>query len=370
MRVALVHDWLNQVGGAEYVLENLVDLFPQSPVYTSIYDPPAMPSHYRQWDIRVTWMNRLPWVKRHHQPFLPLYPLAFESLDLSEYDVVLSNKSGFCHGIIVPPHVLHICYCLTPTRYVWRYGDYARREGLGRLTQMALAPLLSYLRLWDRLAAERVDRFVAISTQVRRRISRYYNRSSEIIYPPVNTARFAANLAANAGYEDYFLIVARLIPYKRIDLAVQACTELGLPLKVGGVGRDLARLERMAGPTVQFLGHVSDADLPELMARCKAFIFPGEDDFGITPVEAMAAGRPVIAFAGGGALDTVVTGQTGALFSAQTVESLARALQQFNPADYDPQAICHHAEQFDVSVFRSKIQNFVIQAYKEHQAWN
>lgn len=364
MRVALVHDWLNQIGGAESVLENLVSLFPDAPVYTSIYWPEAMPAAYRQWDIRTSWLDRLPLVKRHHQPFLPLYPLAFESLDLSEYEVVLSNKSGFCHGVITTPETLHICYCLTPTRYVWRYHDYVRREGIGSLAQVLLAPLLAWLRVWDRLAAERVDRFIAISGEIKRRIAKYYRRDAEVIYPPVDTQRFVPA----SSYDDYFLTVGRLVPYKRVDLAVQACTRLGLPLKVGGSGRDLPRLQEMAGPSVEFLGRVPDDELPELMARCKAFIFPGVEDFGITPVQAMAAGRPVIAYARGGALDTVVEGLSGAFFDEQSVESLCDALARFDPTDYDPLAIRRHAEQFDAALFRRQIADYVARAYEE-QRW-
>jgi glycosyltransferase involved in cell wall biosynthesis len=363
MQVALVHDWLNQMGGAESVLENLVNLFPGAPVYTSMYYPERMPDSYRQWDIRTTWMDKLPGVKRHHQPFLPFYPLAFESLEFGEYDIVLSNKSGFCHGVITPPETFHICYCLTPTRYVWRYQDYAQREGLHALVRLFLAPILSYLRTWDRLAADRVDRFIAISTEVRRRIAKYYRRDSEIIYPPVDTERFTPV----ASPDDYFLVVGRLIPYKRVDLAVQACTRLNLPLKVGGAGRNLAHLKEMAGPTVEFLGYVPDAILPDLMARCRAFLLPGVEDFCITPVEAMAAGRPVIAYARGGALDTVIEGVSGALFREQTVESLCGALEKFDPDTYDPSAIRQHAEQFDTMVFRQKIRSYVSRSFEEHK---
>lgn len=362
MRVALVHDWLNQIGGAERVLENLVSLYPSAPLYTSIYRPEVMPPHYHDWDIRTSWLNKLPLVKRYQQPFLPLYPLAFESLDLCEYDVVLSNKSGFCHGVVTPPETLHICYCLSPTRYVWRHRDYLQREGLGKVSRSALAPLLSALRLWDRLAADRVDRFLAISTEIQRRIRKYYRRDSEIIYPPVDTSRFA--LAA--GHDDYLLVVGRLVPYKRIDLAVRACSELQLPLKVAGSGRDLERLRSMAGPTVEFLGWVPDEALPELMARCRAFLFPGAEDFGIAPLEAMAAGRPVIAYAYGGALDTVIEGVSGLLFREQTFESLTRALQRFDADAYDPAAIRAHVEQFDTTVFRQRMTAFVTRAWEEH----
>jgi glycosyltransferase involved in cell wall biosynthesis len=366
MRVALVHDWLNQVGGAEGVLENLVSLYPDAPVYTSMYWPKAMPKEYQSWDIRTTWLDKLPLIHRHQQPFLPLYPLAFEGLDLRAYDVVISNKSGFCHGVVTPPETLHICYCLSPTRYVWRYHDYAQREGLGRVARGALVPVLAALRVWDRSAAERVDRFVAISTEIRRRIAKYYRRPSDVIYPPVETARFPPA----ATHDDYYLVVGRQVPYKRIDLAVRACSELGVPLKVAGSGRDQERLRAMAGPTVEFLGYVPDRDLPELLARCKAFVFPGAEDFGIAPLEAMAAGRPVIAFAYGGALDTVVEGVTGLLFGEQTVGSLCAAIQRFDASAYDPEVIRRHAQQFDVTVFREKMTAYVAQAWEEHQTWS
>jgi glycosyltransferase involved in cell wall biosynthesis len=372
MKIALVHDWLNQVGGAEGVLKELVALFPDAPIYTSIYWPRAMPSAYQEWDIRTTWLNKLPLVKRHHRLFLPLYPLAFESLDLSAYQVVITNKSGFCHGIVTPPETLHICYCLTPTRYVWRYHDYAAHEKIGSLAHRALSPVLSYLRMWDRLAADRVDRFIAISAEVQRRIGTYYRRDAEIIYPPVDTKRFSRRAlpSRSTPREGYFLTVGRLIPYKRIDLAVQACTRLNLPLKVGGTGRNIDRLRAMAGPTVEFLGYVPNAELPGLMAHCRAFLFPGAEDFGIAPVQAMAAGRPVIAYAYGGALDTVVEGVSGTLFHEQTVESLLDTLERFDDGEYDPVTIRRHAEQFDAAIFRRKIRKYVTQAYEEHIKWN
>jgi glycosyltransferase involved in cell wall biosynthesis len=315
MNVALVHDWLNQMGGAEDVLETLVGLYPAAPVYTSIYRREVMPDAYRSWDIRPSFMNRLPLVKRRHQPFLPLYPLAFESFDLSGYDLVLSNKSGFCHGVLTGPDTLHVCYCLTPTRYVWDLTRYAARENLGRRTRALLQPLLAWLRLWDRLAADRVDHFVAISKTVQRRIARYYRRRSVIIYPPVDTERFDVT---SGQVDDFYLVVSRLVPYKRVDLAVEAFGRLGRPLVVVGDGRDRAALEAMAGASVTFTGRLPDQQVADLMGRCRALIFPGVDDFGITPVQAMAAGRPVIAYAAGGALDTVVEGLTGLFFREPT----------------------------------------------------
>lgn len=363
LKVALVHDWGNQVGGAEGVLLALKEMFPDAPVYMSMYDPAVMPAVCRTWEIHTSFMDRLPLVKRHHQPFLPLYPLAFEQFDFSEFDLVLSNKSGFCHGIITPPQTLHIDYCLTPTRYVWDYRSYARREGIGRVANFLLQPLLSYLRTWDRLAADRVDHFVAISRQVQRRIRKFYRRDSVVIYPPVETDRFSLG----DGNDDYFLIVSRLIPYKRIDLAVQAFNELGLPLKIAGSGRDRQALEQIAGPNVEFLDRVPDDELPTLLQRCRAFIFPGVEDFGITPLQANAAGRPVIAYRAGGALDTVVEGRTGLFFDEPTPESLAAAVRALEAMAFEPEAIRQHALHFDKTVFQRELKRFVEEKYAAHQ---
>jgi len=358
-----VHDWLNQIGGAEGVLEALVEMYPAAPIYTSMYWPQAMPQAYRSWDIRTSFMDRLPLAKRYHQPFLPLYPLAFESFDLAGYDLVISNKSAFCHGVIVPPEALHICYCLTPTRFLWDYHRYVQREGVGRLVRLLLPLFLNYLRVWDRAAADRVDHFVAISQAVRRRIAKYYRREATVIYPPVDTGKYAPA----DSHDDYFLIVSRLIPYKRIDLAVRAFNELRLSLVIVGDGRDRRRLEKMAGPNIRFLGRVPEDKLRELFSRCRAFIFPGLEDFGIAPVEAQAAGRPVIAYAGGGALETVVEGVTGAFFHQQTPEALIEAIEKFDDGAYDPAAIRRHAQRFDKKVFKRRLGEFVEEKLAEHR---
>jgi glycosyltransferase involved in cell wall biosynthesis len=366
LNLALVHDWLNQMGGAEDVLAELVSMYPQSPIYTSLYAPELMPVAYRSWDIRTLWMDKLPGIYQHHQPYLPLYPLAWQGLNLSEYDVILSNKSGFCHGLqFNPKSTIHICYCLAPTRYVWQLDSYIKREGIGKIAEMGLRPLVRLMQQWDYAAAQRVTHFIAISTEIQERIQTYYNRDSLIIYPPVATERFTP--ATPSEVEDYFLIVSRLIPYKRIDLAVQAATRLGLPLKIGGKGRDMERLQAMAGSTVEFLGFVPDEELPRLMAKAKAFIFPGLEDFGITPVQAEAAGRPVIAYKGGGALDTVIEGVTGEYFTEQTVDSLAAVIQSFDAAKYDPVTIRNHALKFDTAIFKQQIDSFVEQAWHAHQ---
>jgi len=361
-KIAIVASWLNQYGGAERVLEVLHELYPDAPIFTSIYAPGAMPEDYRSWDIRVSWLNRLPLTKKKHQLFLPLYPLAFERLDLSGFDVVLSVPSAFAHGVIPPPGTLHICYCLTPARFLWNYEQYIARENVGQFARWLLLPIIRKLRQWDRRAANRVDHFVAISKVIQRRIAAFYARESTVIYPPVNTSHFQPAQAV----EDYFLVVSRLVPYKRIDIVVQAFNELGLPLIIIGDGRDRPALEAMADSNIRFLGRVSDAKMRDYMARCRAFLFPGEEDFGITPIEAMAAGRPVIAYAGGGALETVIEGITGTFFSKQTPESLVEIVRAFDHRAFDPKVLRRHAERFDRKVFKKRISTFIWEKWAEH----
>ena len=358
-RTALVHDWLNQIGGAEDVLETLVGMFPKSPIYTSIYWREGMPADYRDWQIQTTWMNHLPGIYRHHQPYLPLYPAAFFGLDLSDYDLVLTNKSGFCHGVRTGD-ALHICYCLAPTRYVWNFETYAAREALPVPLKVALRPLIAALRGWDYRAAQRVDHFVAISHEIKERIRRYYRRDAVVIHPPVDTERFQPS----SEQEDYYLIVSRLIPYKRIDLAVRAFNQLERPLLIAGDGRDREALQALAGSTVTFLGYVPDSELPALFARCRAYVLPGMEDFCIAPVQAQAAGRPVIAHGAGGALDTVIEGETGTFFRQQTPEALAEAVRAFDPSGIDPDACCANAERFDVAVFQDRLNRFIREQMK------
>lgn len=366
MRVTLVHDWLNQMGGAEDVLLELAAMYPDSPIYTSIFAPDQLPSAFSQLDISTLWIDRLPAIHRKHQRYLPFYPLAWGGFRAPQTDVVITNKSGFCHGLRLPDGAIQVCYCLAPTRYVWQFDAYIAREGINPAMAALLRPFIAAMRRWDYAAAQRVDHFIAISTEIQERIKTYYDRDSVIIYPPVDTARFAAARTSDIG--DYFLVVSRLIPYKRIDLAVRACTELGLPLKIGGRGRDIDRLREMAGPTVEFLGYVPDDELPSLMARCKAFLFPGLEDFGITPVQAQAAGRPVIAFDGGGARDYVINGKTGERFAEMTVESLKQALLDFDADAYSPDILQSHARQYDTSVFRHALSQFVAERWNLKRA--
>lgn len=354
MRVALIHDYLNQYGGAERVLEALHDLYPSAPLYTAIYDPAAMPPAYRSWDIRTSWMQRLPGWRRHFRRYFPLYPSAFESFDLSGYDLIVSSSSAFAKGVIPPAGARHVCYCHTPMRFAWRTGAYVEREGIGGVQRVILPILLTYVRLWDVSATPRVDAFIANSREVAGRIRRYYGRSAAIIPPPVDLAPFQPEPP-----DDFYLAGGRLVPYKRLDLAVRAFSALGLPLKIFGEGRDRAALEAIAGPNVEFLGHVSEERRRDLFARCRAFIFPGEEDFGITPLEAMATGRPVIAYAGGGALDTIIAGVTGRFFHEQTPAALAFAVALARGDAYDPLAIRRHAEGFGRQVFLSRVRAFI-----------
>jgi glycosyltransferase involved in cell wall biosynthesis len=354
MHVAIVHDYLNQYGGAERVLEALHDLFPEAPVYTSIYDPTAMPEQYRAWDIRTSWMQRLPGWRQHFRKYFLLYPSAFESFDLSGYDLILSSSSAYAKGVIPPPGARHICYCHTPMRFAWRTDAYVERESIGGLQAAILPIMLTYVRLWDAATTPRVDRFIANSRVVADRIARYYGRTATVIPPPVDLPPYAPQPPG-----DYYLAGGRLVPYKRLDLAVRAFNALRLPLKIFGEGRDRAALEAIAGPTVEFLGYVGEGERRALFAGCRAFVFPGEEDFGITPLEAMAAGRPVIAYAGGGALDSVLDAITGRFFHEQTAGALAAAVASERADRYDSVAIRKHAEGFGRDVFLARMRALI-----------
>lgn len=355
MRVALVHDWLNQMGGAERMLLAMTRMFPNAPIYTSIYNPDEVDPAFRSLDVRTSFMQRLPFITRRHQPYVAFYPLAFEQFDLSEYDLVISDSSAFAKGVITRPDALHISYCHTPMRFAWNFESYVASERIGGPSRVALAPVMNWLRMWDITSSARVDYFIASSPAVATRIAKYYRRESVYIPPPVDTSRFAVSRQRG----DYFLIISRLIPYKRIDLAVEAFTRLGFPLRIIGGGRDEPRLRAMAGANVTFLGPLDDQQARKQLAGCRAFIFPGEEDFGIAPVEAQAAGKPVIAYGAGGALATILPGKTGIFFEQQTPQSLAGAVKSFRDEWFDPDVIGRHAEEFDTSQFASRLMAFV-----------
>jgi glycosyltransferase involved in cell wall biosynthesis len=361
LRVALVHDYLFQMGGAERVLLALHTLFPSAPIFTSLVVPDALTPELRRLDLRPSFMQRLPGATRHPRAFLPLYPRAMESLDLRGYDLVISDSSAFAKGAIAPPGVPHLCYCHTPMRWVWRCDATTGVERLPRIARLALPPVLAALRRWDVASSDRVTQFIANSPAVADRIHMAYGRVAEVIPPPVDVTRFT--VAQERG--DAFVILSRLVPYKRLDLAVQACTRLGMPLRVIGAGRDEARLRALAGPSVTFLGALPDRAIQDELRRGRALLFPGEEDFGIAPVEAMACGRPVIAYAAGGALATVIPGVTGSFFHTQTTESLMAALASFQDADFDPSVIRRHAEAFDTPRFHHRFRQALQQMLGE-----
>jgi glycosyltransferase involved in cell wall biosynthesis len=355
MNVALVHDYLNQMGGAERVLLALHDLYPAAPIYTSIYDPERVDPTFRRLEIRSSFMQRLPLVSKHHQPFLMLYPLAFERLDLRAYDLILSSSSAFAKGIIARPDAVHICYCHTPMRWAWAYEDYIACEKLNPLARALLPLFMRRLRRWDQATARRVDHFIANSPVVAERIATCYHHEATIIPPPVETAKYHIAPAQ----ENYFLVVSRLVPYKRIDIAIEAFNQLRLPLKIIGAGRDRARLERLAGPTIEFLGWLPDEQVQQYLARCQALIHPGTEDFGLTPLEAQASGRPVIAYGAGGALSSVIDGVTGLFFHERSPHGLAEVVAAFQPDHFDPLIIRRHAEAFDIARFQRRIAEFI-----------
>lgn len=349
MKVAITTDWLNSFGGAERVLVELHSMFPEAPIYTTVYDPSGLPDFMQGWDVRPSFLQKIPFAKRRHQWLLPLMPMAFEQFDLREYDLVITTNSACAKGVITRPDAVNLCYCYTPCRYIWDlYHEYTRGHGARAL----IAPVAHWLRVWDRLAADRVDHFVAISDEVASRIRKHYRRESEVIYPPVDVERFAPNGKAP---EDFYLVVSRLVPYKRVDLAVEACNRLGRRLLVVGDGPERRRLEAIAGPTVEFLGKRGDDELADLYARCRALLFPGHEDFGIVPVEVQAAGRPVVAYGRGGAAETVVHGVTGLLFAEQSVAALVSAMEQSEDRSWDAAACQENARRFDAKEFRRQI---------------
>lgn len=359
MKIALVHDHLVQDGGAEKVLRVLQDLFHGSPTYTLLYHPNRVDEAFRQQDIRTSFLQSIPFASRKYQWLLPLMPAATEAHDLTGYDVVVSSSSAFAKGIITKPGTIHICYCHTPTRYLWSdTHSYVQELRANRLVKAFLPFVLNRLRIWDRQSAERVDHFIANSRTVADRIRKYYDRDSDIIYPPVETSKFS--VAESVG--DYYLAGGRLVSYKRFDLVIQAFNRMGLPLKIFGDGPLLDTYRRMARKNIEFVGRVDEEEKARLYRHAIAYLYPQEEDFGITAVEAMASGRPVIAFRRGGATETVIEGVTGEFFDEQAWEDLAATVIRFDASKFDPARIRAHAEQFDVSVFKRKIAEYVSRA--------
>lgn len=363
MKVALIHDHLAQDGGAEKVLAVFAEMFPEAKIYTLLYDKKNI-NHLKNHQIDASVIQRLPGGVRHYRWYLQFMPMAVEFFDLREFDLVISDTSSFAKGVITLPDTLHICYCHTPTRYLWSDAhQYLNELKFNKYFKKIIAMVLNRLRIWDYNAAQRVDHFIANSQMVSGRIKKYYRRESQVIYPPVETTKFSIAEKMPEENEAYFLAGCRLVPYKRIDLVIEAFNLLGgdYRLKIFGDGLDLDRLKKIANGNnnIEFLGRVSDEKKAKLYQKALAFINPQEEDFGITPVESMAAGRPVIAYRKGGALETVIEGQTGLFFNEQTPESLAAVLRSFQTNNFNPQAIRTHAEKFSVVNFKEQIEKFI-----------
>jgi glycosyltransferase involved in cell wall biosynthesis len=356
MRVAIVHYWLVSMRGGEKVVEALCDMYPDADIFTLVYDESRVSEKIRKHKIFTSFLQRIPGAVRAYQSLLPLMPFALESFDLSDYDLIISSESGPAKGIIPPPQATHICYCHSPMRYLWdHYHFYRSHAGFAsRLMLPMLAPLL---RSWDVNTSLRVDRFIANSHHVSDRIGKYYRRPATVLYPPVSVDDFTPS----ASTDDFYLCAGQLVPYKRVDLAVEAFTRMNRKLVVIGEGKQMESLKRLAGPTITFLGRAPFAVLKEKLARCRALIFPGEEDFGIVPVEAMASGRPVIAYGGGGALETVVPGVSGILFDEQSVNALVGAVIDFEAKEhhFHPQTLRAHAEQFSLQKFTVGMQAII-----------
>jgi len=357
MKVAIVHDYLNQKGGAERVVGVLHEMFPKAPIFTSIVDHDSLWPELAEADIRASWMQKLPGWKNHFKKFLLLYPKAIESFDLRGYNLVISSSSAFAKGAIKGQNAVHVCYCYTPMRFVWDYENYIEKERLSFVYRGILPLAIDRLRKWDVSTSSRPDRYIAISSVVQSRIRRVYGREAEIIFPPVEVHKFHQN----EHPDNFFLIVSRLAAYKRIDLAIRAFNILGLPLKIIGSGPALKSLQSLAAPNVHFLGRIGDKELADYYANCKALVFPGVEDFGIAPLEANAAGRPVIAFQGGGALDTVLPGINGLFFTEPSAESLAEAVRAFESGrfNFQPEKIREHALRFDKAIFVNEFSTFL-----------
>jgi len=356
VRIALVHDWLTGMRGGEKCLEAFCELYPEAPIYTLVHRPGSVSPTIERHPIRTSFLQRAPWGRTRYQRYLALYPLAIERFDLRGFDLVLSSSHAVAKGVVVHPGTVHVCYCHTPMRYVWHaYEDYFGRGRYRFPVSWALSCLATGLRTWDAVSSQRVDHFIANSQNVAERIRRYYGREASVIYPPLDTERFTP--AAEVAREDFYLVISALVPYKRIDLAIEATRQLGRRLVVIGSGVERRRLARTAGRHVEFRGWVGETELLQTLRRARALIFPGEEDFGIVPLEAMACDTPVIAYRAGGALETVVPGETGLFFDRQEVGALRAALERCEQASFPPQAGRRHALGFARERFKGRIRS-------------
>jgi len=357
LRVALVVEELTQLGGAERVLDIFQEIFPKAPIYTLVWDKNRTLHHYDKFDIRPSFIQKLPFGIKKYKWFLPIMPKAIESFDLSGFDVVISITSALTKGVKTTEKQLHICYCNTPTRYLWiDYKSYIKNAPIPFFVRPFMPVILWFLRRWDLKAAERPDFFIANSKNVQLRIKKYYNRDSEVLYPMIDTKKFKPQVAPG----DYYLLVSRIEPYKKVELVIKAFKGLKEKLKIVGMGTKKEKIEKASPPNVEFIGRMSDEQLAEIYSHAKAVIFPQEEDFGIVPIEAMAAGRPVIAYKKGGALETITPDITGEFFYPQTVSALKNRIKSFNPNRYNPNRIRDFAKKFDKALFKRQFKEYII----------
>lgn len=353
MNIALVHDYLNQRGGAERVFAHIAQAWPEAPIYTALYDERIVGDLFAQRRVRPSGLARIPFANQYFRALAPLYPRAFEDFDLSEFDAIVSSTTSWAKGVRVPPGAIHVCYINTVSRFAFARDEYVPRYA---------RPFVARLIEWDRAAAQRPTRFVANSRNVADRIRKFYGRDADVLHCPVDLNRFTVG----SGVGDYFLVASRLLPYKRIDLAIRAASLANVPLLVAGGGPDEQRLRRLAqGTTTTMLGFVSDARLNELVGNARAAIVPGEEDFGLVPLESAAAGRPTIAYRSGGALETIVDGETGVFFDHSSAESLAAAIRAFDALRFDARRLRTHAERFSPAQFIDKLRTIVERTYRE-----
>jgi glycosyltransferase involved in cell wall biosynthesis len=386
MKIAIIHDWLTGMRGGEKCLEVFCRLYPEADLFTLLHIPGSVSSIIEDRKIHTSFLQSLPLIEKKYRHFLPLMPWAIGRFDLTGYDLVLSSSHCVAKGVIPDKDALHISYCYTPMRYIWdQYEQYFNRADSGFITSTAMGFIAPFLRRWDVRSSKRVDEFVAISHHVQKRIDKYYHRESALIYPPVDSDFYSPT---DEKGEDFFLIVSAFAPYKRLDLAVEAFTELGYPLVIIGEGQSAGYLKSIAGTNIQFKGWLSNEEIRSHYARCRGFVFCGEEDFGITPLEAQCLGKPVIGFAKGGLLETVIPEQqtwtaetgileektsqpTGVFFHQQTQEALISAVRHFEKVEglFDPEAIRNHALQFDLNIFSDRIREFIEDRYRlrKHQ---
>jgi glycosyltransferase involved in cell wall biosynthesis len=358
-KIAIVCDWLTNMGGAEKVIKSLHKLFPEAPIYTTLYDKKRMRG-FENATIYTSFLQSIPYSQKKHPWFLNAMPLAVESFDLNEYDIVISSSHSVAKGVITKPETTHVTYCHTPMRYAWEPWELNYRlQKFPNFLHNSIKKKIHKLRMWDRLSADRVDHFLVNSNYIGQRVQKYYRKDSTVIHPPIETGDFKVSEA-----QDYFLMVGRLISYKRFDLVIETFNKSGKALKIIGSGPDEAKLKKMANKNVEFLGRVDDKELKKLYSECQALVFPQLEDFGITPVECMASGRPVIAYSQGGAQDTIVDGETGLFFHKQSVQSLSNALTKFEKQTWDAKEIRNHSHKFSEKRFHKELTEFLNEKVK------